>query len=161
MTKDQAPKDQENDVKIVNKPAFKVAGLLHRGKPMSPEIPQLWGRFDATMGKIPHTVQPQAYYGLCDNMDEQTGEFDYLAAVEVASVEGMPEGIVVWEVPAATYAVFPTTLAEIGATYERMYGQWLPASGYQRAPGPDIELYDENFNSETPGSVFYLYLPVK
>jgi AraC family transcriptional regulator len=81
--------------------------------------------------------------------------------VEVESAEGMPEGIVVWEVPAATYAVFPTTLTEIGATYERMYGQWLPASGYQRAPGPDIELYDENFNPDTPGSVFYLYVPVK
>lgn len=149
------------DVQIVSKPAFKVAGLRLRCKPMSQEIPQLWGKFDAYMGEIPHVVQQGVFYGLCDNMDEQSGEFDYLAAIEVARAEEMPAGVTVWEVPAATYAVFPTTLNDIGATYERIYGQLLPASGFQRAPGPDIEYYDEHFDASTPGSIFYLYVPVK
>lgn len=153
-------REQAMDVEIVALPAMKVAGVLLRSKPMSAAIPQLWGTFDAHARTIPHVVRSQVCYGLCDNMDEQTGEFDYLAAVEVAGASDMPAGITVWEVPAATYAVFPTTLPEIGAAYDRIYGQWLPASGYQRAPGPDIEVYGENFNAEVAGSIFHLYVPV-
>ena len=36
----------------------------------------------------------------------------------------------------------------------------LPASGYQRAAGPEFELYGEAFNPEDSTSEFHAYVPV-
>ena len=42
-----------------------------------------------------------------------------------------------------------------------IYETWLMQSDYQRAPGPEFELYDENFDPEDPSSEMYFYVPVK
>ena len=60
------------------------------------------------------------------------------------------------------YAVFTCTLPTIGATYEHIYGTWLPASGYRHADGPEFELYrDEEFDPEDPDSVMHIYIPIE
>ena len=41
-----------------------------------------------------------------------------------------PPGLIVRELPAATYAVFECTMADIGATWHAIYGDWLPSSNY-------------------------------
>ena len=40
------------------------------------------------------------------------------------------------------------------------YQQWLPTSGYQRAAGPEFELYDEKFNPQDPTATLYLCVPI-
>ncbi|MBW7882052.1 MAG: AraC family transcriptional regulator [Caldilineaceae bacterium] len=149
------------EAKIVTKPAFKVAGLLYHGRPEGNAIPTLWERFAARMGELHDAVHPEVCYGAGDNMDEQTGEFDYLAACEVKQTAELPEGMVGWEIPAATYAVFTTTLPAIGKTFEEIYNQWLPSSGYRRASGPEFEYYDARFDPNDPNSIFELYIPVE
>lgn len=146
--------------KFVQKPAFTVVGVVHRGPMGNPDIPKLWGVFNHHMADIPNIINPRVCYGAQDHFDEATGEFDYLAACETPPGSRAPEGMHVWDVAAANYAVFPTTLATIHDSYHYIYGTWLPQSGYQRASGVEFELYDESFNPDDPNSTFYLYVPV-
>ena len=72
----------------------------------------------------------------------------------------VPDGMVSWNIPTQTYAVFPSTLPQIGETWTEAYQQWLPQSGYQRAVGPEFELYDEKFNPQDPAAVLYICVPI-
>lgn len=145
---------------FVTKAAFTVIGMKYRGKPEGDDIPQLWRAFGARMADIQDAVNPQVCYGLSQNLDPVSGEFDHVAAVEVGSDAPVPEGMIRLEVPKQTYAVFPCTLPTIPSVYEQIYQTWLPASGYQHAPGPEFELYDETFNPEDATSEFRVYMPV-
>jgi AraC family transcriptional regulator len=49
-------------------------------------------------------------------------------------------------VPATTYAVFECVgamPAAIQKLQQRIVAEWLPTSGYEYAPAPDIEVYPE------------------
>jgi len=146
--------------KIVTKPAFTVVGVKYRGDNKNNEIKHMWDEFGPRMGEIKHVVGPEVCYGVCANGDEETHEFDYFAGFEVDSTADIPEGMVSFEVPEATYAVFATTLPDIGKTFEHAYHTWLPQSGYHATGGPDLELYDEAFDPSDPYSTLYIYIPI-
>ena len=148
------------DVKSVQRPPFKVVGLKYHGKPGPDDIPRLWDKFGPRMGEIRHVVNPKVAYGVMDNFDMASGEFDYVAAYEVDEIADMPSGMVSMEVPAQTYAIFTCTLPTIHATYEKINNTWLVESGYERAAGPEFELYDENFDPHDPDSEMSLCIPV-
>jgi AraC family transcriptional regulator len=147
--------------KIVTKPAFTVVGMKYRGKNEKSEIPQLWEQFGPRICEIKHLADPHVAYGVMHNYDEESGEFDYVAGFEVSSVAEVPEGMVSWEVPEQTYAVFTCTLPTLMETFERAYKTWLPHSGYQRADSPEFELYDENFDSQDENSEMAIYIPIR
>ena len=147
--------------KIVKRDAFNIVGMLYRGKNENQEIPQLWGQFGPKWKEIKHIVNPEVCYGVMDNYDESSGEFDYVAAMEVERIEEIPEGIVGWEVPEQTYAVFPCTLPKIKEAYDYALHKWLPESAYEHTGSIEFELYGETFNSEDASSELYYYMPIK
>jgi predicted transcriptional regulator YdeE len=147
--------------KITSKPAYTVIGMKYRGKNEHEEIPQLWGKFMDRAGEIKDKIDPDICYGICDNYDEASGDFDYVAAFEVGGASETPDGMVKWDVPAQTYAVFTCTLPTIREAYDYAYKSWLPESGYQRTAGVEFELYDQEFDPRVPSSPMYLYVPVK
>jgi AraC family transcriptional regulator len=147
--------------KIVSRPTFVVVGLKYRGKNERGEIPQLWQAVGPRVREIKNIADDRAAYGISANMDESTGEFDYVAGFEVSTSEEIPEGMVRFEVPGGKYAVCSTTLPKIGETFHNTYHTWLPESGYQPTGGPEFELYDERFDPQDPSSEFDLYIPVK
>jgi predicted transcriptional regulator YdeE len=149
------------EIKIVERSTFTVVGLKYRGKNENNEIPQLWQVLDPRTGEIEKMVDDTAAYGISANMDMESGEFDYVAGFEVSSAEEVPEGMIAFEVPAARYAVFSTTLPRIGETFHNAYHTWLPEAGLEPSGGPELELYGEQFNPADPSSVFDLYIPVK
>jgi AraC family transcriptional regulator len=144
--------------KIVSKPAFTVVGLLYRGKNQHGEVPQLWEKLLPRVAEIRDQVTPPLAYGVLDHYNPQTGEFDYLAGYGVERVEQLPEGMVRWDVPAQTYAVFPCTLPTVMDGFGAAYG-WLKQSGTQRGDGPEFEFYDEHFMGGD--SALYIYIPIK
>jgi len=144
---------------IKSSPAFTVVGMKYRGKNEKNEIPQLWGEFGPRMNEIKHIVGPA--YGVMDNYDEKSGEFDYIAGIGVDSTADIPSGMVSVDIPEQTYAVFTCTLPTLGKTFGYAYKTWLPQSGYQRTGGPEFELYDRNFNPEDENSEICIYIPVK
>jgi len=112
------------------------------------------------IGEIQHRTTDLATYGVMPNYDEATGEFDYVASLSVQRAADLPAGMVGVEVPAARYAVLGCTLPEIGAAYEQIH-VWVAQSEYERAPTPDFEYYEPDFNPQDPNSVMSLYLPIK
>jgi len=147
--------------KIVEKAGFTVVGMKYRGKNENNEIPQMWQAFGPRVGEIKNMVDDHVAYGISANMDESTGEFDYVAGFEVSRAEDVPEGMVRFDVPGGQYAVFTTTLPKIGETFHNAYHTWLPQSGYRPTGGPEFELYDEDFDPQDPNSKFDLYIPIK
>lgn len=146
--------------KIVTKPSFNVVGFKYRGKNEKNEIPDLWQKFNKRFGELKHILEEEVAYGVQDNFDHDSGEFDYVAGIAVSSNDNQPADAVYWEIPEQTYAVFTTTLPAVRMTFDNIYSKWLPNSGYQRQPGPEFELYDEEFNSKDPSSQFYIYIPI-
>jgi AraC family transcriptional regulator len=146
--------------RIVTRERGVYAGLYRRGRAEGDAIPKLWGAFAARFQELKGVVDQEVSYGLCDNMDEATGEFDYLAAVEMEAGTEIPEGMVAWEVPGGTFAVFTCTLPTLGAAFDGIYKEWLPGSGYERVPGPDMEMYGKSFDPHDPVSEMQILVPV-
>jgi AraC family transcriptional regulator len=146
--------------RIVSRPAFTVVGMRYRGKPDQGEIPKLWSEFGPREGEVEPKSDPPRCYGVMDNYDEATGEFDYVASFEVESIVNIPDGMVSWDVPEQTYAVFSCTLPTIAQVFEYVHGKWLPGSGYRHAAGPYFELCNEEFDPENPESEMYIYIPI-
>jgi predicted transcriptional regulator YdeE len=147
-------------VKIEKKPAFTVAGMEYVGKNENQEIAAMWANDWPHINALPHKADPDVCYGVCGDMDEDNS-FRYVAGFEVSQTKDLPTGMVSWEIPAQTYAVFPCTLETIHKTYEYAHGTWMPENDYKRADGPDFELYDETFDPEFPASILYVYIPIK
>jgi AraC family transcriptional regulator len=135
------------------------------------EIPQFWERCMAEkiLDKIPSKIDPNVNYGVCTNMDENSGDFSYVIGSEVSADATPPEGLGVFGIPAATYAVFvahgPFKDGEftrrIQETWKYAYGEWFPGnSEWERADGPDFELYDEQRCSDTEADCD-IYIPVQ
>lgn len=145
---------------IVSLPAFSVVGMLYRGKNEHNEVPAMWDKLNQRWGELATIQASGVAYGVCGNM-EADGVFEYVAGVKPKPGAAVPEGMVRWEVPAQTYAVFPCTLQTIHQAYEQAYQVWLPGSGYKGTGGLDMELYPETFEPEDPTSQgMFIYIPV-
>lgn len=141
---------------IVSKPAFSVVGLLLHTVPMSPDIPPLWDQLVPRMAELPPATEPYVSYGVM-RYDPATNALDYMAG-NPAGPGAVPAGMDRWDVPENTYAVFETTLPEIGRTFDFIYNTWLPGSGYRHAAAPYFERYGESFSPDNPG--LSIYIPV-
>ncbi len=154
------------DHKIVNRPAFKVIGLLYVGKNEHGEISQMWGRFNENCKTIKNINEKEAF-GLCFSTVEgpsRPGEFEYVAGFEVADNAVIPQGMVYREVPAYKYAVFTHhgKLDTLGETYQYIYNTALAQAGLQFHPDKfDMEVYDEDFKFGQDDSKFYIYVAIQ
>lgn len=99
-------------------------------------------------------------YGLMANYDEASGEFDYVAAMPVSTVEDVPEGMESWDVPAQKYAVFSFEFVDVQKAAQESYAS-LPELGYKQAAGPEFEYYPADFDPNKPDSLMYLYIPIE
>jgi AraC family transcriptional regulator len=85
---------------------------------------------------------PVGLLGVCTCMEGK--DFDYYIAVP--STKAPLAGMVSYVVPACTWAVFDCRSAmpeAIQTQQKRIITEWLPASGYEYADAPDIEVYFE------------------
>ena len=102
--------------------------------------------------------------GACGYRDTGEGTFPYMLFAFVGP-ESRTEGYTIVEIPAQTYAIFPSEPFmwdnKIGDTinelYQRFYSEWLPGSGYELAGGMDFEIYG---GSTAMGQV-ELWYPIK
>jgi AraC family transcriptional regulator len=99
-------------------------------------IPSQWQRFHQKVGEIPDRVGKVAY-GVCRNGDG-SGNFDYIAGVEVSDFSDLPREFGRVRIPAARYAMFShgEHISTIRRTVNTIWNQWLPASGLKVADAP-------------------------
>jgi len=158
-------KEQKMEPKLISKPAFKAVGLSYVGKNQNGEIGQMWGRFNQRFNE-PKSINSKECYGLCfSNVKEaKEGEFEYVAAREVANDQDIPAGMVYREVPAYKYAVFTHhgKLETLGETYQYIYNTGLAQAGLQIHPDKyDMEVYDDGFIPDSDDSKLYIYVAIQ
>jgi AraC family transcriptional regulator len=140
-----------------------IAGL---GERISQEnggagIPSQWHRFHQSVQSIPDRVGKVAY-GVCCNGDD-TGNFDYIAGVEVSDFSDLPREFSRVRIPEQKYAVFTHRdhISTIRRTVNTIWNHWLPAAGLKAADAPNFERYDENFDPLTGNGGLEIWIPVK
>lgn len=151
--------DKDNQLmepQILTRPAFEVIGLPYLGHNKNNDLALLWDQFIPRLGEVAN--QAPDSFGICGDVDPD-GRFHYMAGVQVTEVGDIPEGMSLWSIPEQTYAAFPCTLETIRDTYNHIYQDWLPKSGYKQADGPDLEYYAPDFNPTT-GTGMFVYIPV-
>ncbi|MBC6310702.1 AraC family transcriptional regulator [Listeria sp. FSL L7-1582] len=145
------------DYKIVEHEKFQVVGVkkvfsFDAGQNLV-EIPKFWGEVlsDGTMERLEELKNGAVsrYMGICNVSKEQAPkkEMDYWIAVDYDGET--PVGTEKLEVPALQWAVFQSVGAmpdAIQQTWQKIYAEWLPTSGYEHAAGPEIEVYGPGDN---------------
>src|SRR5262249_16396182 len=124
-------------------------------------IPNQWNELHQRIGDIPDRVGNLAY-GVCCNGDD-SGNFDYIAAVEVSDFSDLPREFAHVRIPEQRYVVFRHTehISTIRRTVTAIWNHWLPQSGLKVADAPNFERYDEKFDAATGNGGLEIWVPVK
>jgi AraC family transcriptional regulator len=142
------------DYRIVKKPAFDVIGKSRKftteNKENFRQIPKFWTELQGTKdyktlidlsGGKPGAVTGGGMLGVCiPNEKKDLDEFFYAIGIEKPAGK-VPAGFEVIHVPAATWAVFDTTLDDIQPCWQKIYEEWFPSTGYEHSGSPELEVY--------------------
>ncbi len=151
---------------IIQFPRMMVIGVPYFGNASNGAFGKVWGRLGPLLQQVPNQKMPKTMLGVEAYTDDMqtSGQWFYLAGVEVSSLDEVPVQLDAKVIPAHSYAVFdhvgrlPGTLAE---TFAYAYKTWLPQSGYQQAAPFDLERYDARYlGNDNPASVVQVCIPV-
>ncbi len=154
---------EEMEYRIETKEAFHIIGIsmpLHREIEKNFEVvPGMWQKaaMDGTIQKLAGMMDTplKGILGVSACGDEE--EWRYFIAVASAQAA---EGFERYEVPAATWAVFPGsgTNQSIQELERRIVTEWLPTSGYEYGNAPDIEVY---LDPDPQNAQYEVWIPVR
>jgi len=151
-----------SEPKIIGKAAFQVLGLRYEGLNEHGEIPAMWEQFILRVGELVPDPAHWTAYGIARSIPgaDVTKKWEYLAGVEATPGINIPSDMVVWEIPALTYAVLPANnVPGIGPTTHYFNQEWLTHSQEWEAGEPlMIELYLETYSQDF---IIYLHFPIK
>ena len=161
---DSTALDHLKPPRILPGKAFLVAGVGERynhADASTAAIPNQWQRLHQKIAAIPDRVG-QLAYGVCCNGDD-SGNFDYIAGVEVADFSDLPREFSRVRIPEQRYAVFTHSehISTIRRTVVAVWNHWLPMSGMKAADAPNFERYDEKFDPSTGNGGLEIWIPVK
>lgn len=154
---------EEMEYRIETKEAFHIIGIsmpLHREIEKNFEIvPGMWQKaaMDGTIQKLAGMMDTPLKGILGVSACGDAEEWRYFIAVASAQTA---EGFERYEVPAATWAVFPGsgTDQSIQELERRIVTEWLPTSGYEYGSAPDIEVY---LNPDPQNAQYEVWIPVR
>ena len=152
----------EMNYRIETKEAFRIVGI---SEPLDQEIeknfmvvPKMWQEASANgiIGKLAAMMDapPMGLLGVSACNDKE--EWKYFIAVSSTKTSG---GFEEYTVPASTWAIFSGTGTNqsIQELEQRIISEWLPASGYEYANAPDIEVY---LNPDPQNAQYEVWIPV-
>lgn len=159
--------------RIVTRPAFDVVGVSTwiSGQDNA-QFARFWAQCqrDGTIGRLAEITGlragPQTGGSLigvsCVEGDPSIRAFHFLIAVETPAWRDIPD-LGTHHVPASDWAVFSGRGEMPGALIEAemcAFGEWLPASGYEHALAPEMEVYPPDDVVARSGVVCEFWLPV-
>ena len=126
------------------------------------KLPALWAEFLERMNEIDNVVAGTCY-GVVRQIKDNTDQLEYYAAIEVTKIELLPPNMVCIEIPASNYAKFTHRgeVKYVDNTVNYIYSSWLLGSGKTHTAGPDLEVYDHEYDSVSENSVMYYAIPVE
>jgi AraC family transcriptional regulator len=138
---------------------FEAFGYTWRGSD-NKEIPALWGSFGDKLAPLMEKSPSMLCFGLCQNMDEATGEFSYMVGIMKGDEIHDRDGFETWSVPGDRWAVFDTTLGDIHNTFGAIFGDWAKNSGAVLRNAPVIERYPVDFDG-TPEAALEILVAIE
>jgi AraC family transcriptional regulator len=157
--------DDEINPIFIKKGIMTIVGMQYRGRNENKEIPKLWSRFVPRVTEIKNVLNGSISYGYETYTEDskESGEFTYIAGIEVACRDIVPQGMVTIEIPANQYAVFPISaiIEDVPQTIKRIYSKLLFELKLEPCDTYDFELFDETFTPNDYASKYYLYIPIK
>lgn len=139
---------QEMNWRIEQKEAFEVYGIekIFENSDLS-KIPEFWDECaaDGNRLKLPEVHGLVGYY----DSGESTVPYMIFAFMKE---DRNTDGYKIVQVPKHTFAVFRVNgldnhdeQCQIPRLFNRAYSEWLPSSDYDKADGPDMEIYGSGF----------------
>ena len=159
------------DYEIRSLGEFTLEGVARKFSTMDGEnlraIPRFWqeANNDPRFARLfassdAHGICRGAVVGACLDAVPEKEEFVYLIGVEPG---GDGAGFERRLIPAQTWAVFRgrgTMPDSIQETWKRIFGEWFPATDYEHAGGPELEISPAEGDSD--GNMPYeVWIPVK
>lgn len=155
--------DKEMDYRIETKEAFDVFGIETicslKGEEGYLTPGQLWqqchknGEYErlfSNSGKLPNFVAKDLckIHGVEYYRKTEENTFPYMLCA-FCSKDSNTDGYPIVHIPAQTYAIFPSApfhwdddFSKVLSTLQkRFYSEWLPTADYNRAEGPNFEIY--------------------
>lgn len=156
------------NVDIKHLPAMRLAYLRHTGPYGQPGIPQTWERFVAWCGRHGLLAPRRLMLGIGQDNPEVTpaDKLRYDCCVQVDGAftpprdDALPIGVQDFAAGRFACARFSGLGHDLGAAWQQLYGQWLPASGHLPADRPGFELYDDSFTLDERTGAFTAWLCV-
>ncbi len=91
-----------------------------------------------------------------------TNEFEKWAAVEVADLERVPDGMKTFVLKGGLYAVFDYKGSSTDMRiFQYIFGTWIPNSDYLLDDRPHFEILGEKYKNADPISEEEIWIPVK
>ncbi len=130
---------------------------------------ELWSTFKPRIKEIPNRKNNDFYsvqiFDEVVKFDQFTPQtfFEKWAAVEVESIEDLPEEFDLFTLTAGKYARFiHKVLADtFPETSKYIFGNWMPSSEYQLDSRPHFEIMGERYQVNNPDSEEEVYIPVQ
>jgi AraC family transcriptional regulator len=100
-------------------------------------IPEYWKEkaMDGTLDKVYKNAK--GVYGVCYGFSADCTKFSYMIASE-----GKKDGFETLDIKPQDYAIFTCHgLKDLQETTRKIFGEWLPSSGYEHADSPELEYY--------------------
>ncbi len=141
--------EEKMNYKIVKKEQFKVAGIKTHVTNNNGEnfkiIPRFWDEIekDGSRSILEKNKGKLGIMGICYNFNMETNEFDYIIAIEGDNIHGL-ENYDVVNIKSNTFAIFesigsmPNAIQDV---WKRIFAEWFPATKYEHADGPELEVY--------------------
>lgn len=150
---------------VVNFPATKLIGIHLEFTYANYRAFELWSTFMPRRNEIFNTIGTDLYNVQINpkNFDfSPTTPFTKWASRPVSSIEDLPIGMQVLEIPNGLYAVFhyKGTQQEVGAFFRKIYTEWLPNSEYRIDNRPQFEILGKKYINNNPESEEDIYIPV-
>jgi len=127
------------DYRIEAKEVFTVLGKVREfnGETSYSEIPKFWKEHFSSGGSE-HVC---GMFGICYDLKPETSMFNYMIA-DTYNGKDIPNGYETKEIPAKTWAIFPTTLGELQNVNTKIWNEWMPnCREYEMDGDFDIEMY--------------------
>lgn len=163
--------------RIEEKPAFTATGIALRVSKVHQEqlqrIPKFWeeNHRNGLIATLCQHCGPLGLLGICCEWDNAAEEFTYLIAIEQPNYPvKLPSHLRRITLPTATYGIFESRGAmpdAIQQTWQRVYREWFPQSGYEHANAPDFEVYpcfpenDPRGQLDSPECYNEVWIPLK
>jgi AraC family transcriptional regulator len=127
------------------------------------DIPSIWRKLGPHIGSVPQQ-RGRSAFGVCLNHGEGAEDFDYMAGVEVSTLDSLSEGMTGLRIEARRFAIYRHRghVAEIGAVCNAAFADLASRPDLSLADGPLglIEHYPDTFDPAAGRGGYEVWLPL-